>query len=1106
MRILFTTLLLSFIFAVYPNTNINAQTKTIDNLSNFDYLFEKTNNISIDTGIPANFNNDSSRIVRSDIQNGHVIYAIRNISAVSVDFWGVDGDPNDGIVKVFASSDGVTYVQLTLQNEILDETSSLRYLKRYQNANALWNGINFIKIELSGGDASWKAQLSKIEITNTIFSNSVATDSLNNFENVISYSNLIIDNNNTSSFNNDMSRAVRVNTDSASLVYQNSSDMLNLEVDFWGVTGDTGSGDISVYISSNGVDYQKTVLTTSVYISYGYRDLSTFTTVNDLPLNTKYIKVVLSEGNAAWKGHLGSVRIKTQRASKNFYLSNNGNDSDAGTENKPWKTLAKISATSLGAGDSVFFKKGDRFDGHFVVNGSGMQDAPLVITSYGTGNLPIITGEVGEENGGDYQEAILVENNDNIEISNLEINNERSASREGILDDDAYGILIINTGSQSMNNFVIRNVKFQNVYAAKAVLKEEGEDAFNNLEVAALRFYSTKNTTIGQEKNINNILVEDSYFTDLQRLGIHIKHQGGDTGVGNDSINSNMNCVVRNNEFHFIGGTCVLPIRTYNALIEDNLFNHPGASIDDRMPGRGSSVWNWRCFNTVIQYNKCLSTRGYLDSHGIHIDHENVNTFIQYNYMEDCEGGFVEILGGNHNSVYRFNVSVNDGWRENPSWANSNHTIWINEVAPSGTHYSDENYIYNNTVFMDSAYSTSIDIDGKSTHIFNNIFYAAEGNIGGKRVSINTNGETFFMSNNLFAGGINGQFSNLDVDKVWGDPAFLAEGVLSKYGYQLQEGSPAINSGTTKVGPAIPGAGYGIFKDLTPYPTVDYYGNGINLFDGTPNIGACNAKNGEFVDDISLTPQEISIDSSLVTIAAGDTQILNATILPTAHTIIWTSDNQAVATVDQNGLVTAIAGGKAIISAATEGGHISTSCDVIVTSALPLTVPSNVVITAFNQSAKVEWVEGQNATTHKIQYKKDGYAWQTISDIYNDNSDEYWLSNLEEGTDYTVRIRAYNTAYASAWSELASFTTNSSNSRVLAVDDTDLKFSFAPNPAEHQLYFKGLLAPTPVLVIDINGRVILEEEVKHSLNIQNLRSGVYILKVEGHRAMRFIKK
>ena len=63
------------------------------------------------------------------------------------------------------------------------------------------------------------------------------------------------------------------------------------------------------------------------------------------------------------------------------------------------------------------------------------------------------------------------------------------------------------------------------------------------------------------------------------------------------------------------------------------------------MPNRGSAVWTWNCKYTIIQRNECLHIRGYLDSHGIHIDHHNDHTYVQYNYMEDCEGGFVEILG-----------------------------------------------------------------------------------------------------------------------------------------------------------------------------------------------------------------------------------------------------------------------------------------------------------------------------------------------------------------------------------------------------------------------------------------------------------------------------
>lgn len=528
-----------------------------------------------------------------------------------------------------------------------------------------------------------------------------------------------------------------------------------------------------------------------------------------------------------------------------YYLdATNGLDSNNGTTlESPWKTLSKISLSVLNPGDEVFFKKGERFDGHFVVNGSGTLSQPILISSYGAGNKPIITGEVGANGGGDYQEAIYVLNNDHIFFEGLEINNERTFTRSGVDDIDSYGIHIHNSGNQIMRNFTFRNMLFQNVYAVTPITSP---DDFNGLEVAGVRIASNKNTIAGQEKNIQDVLMEDCYFTDLQRLGVHIKHGGGNADVGNDEINKNKNLLFRNNEFHYIGGTCILPSRAYNCLIEDNIFNYPGDDSDPRMPNRGSAVWTWRCINTVIQNNQCLHIRGYLDSHGIHIDHENVNTFIQYNYMEDCEGGFVEILGGNVNAVYRFNVSINDGWRDNPNWTNSNHTLWINENTPGGIHYSDESYIYNNTIVINNTYGTAIDIDATNTHIYNNIFYAINGaNIGDKQMSIHNNGTTLDMTNNLYFGDIKSSFKNLDTNPKNGNPYFNNENSGDKYGYQLNSNSNAINTGVAQLGPPIPGAGTGIFSDIPRYPNKDFYGNPIDLSSGTPNIGACNAKNGE---------------------------------------------------------------------------------------------------------------------------------------------------------------------------------------------------------------------------------------------------------------------
>lgn len=573
---------------------------------------------------------------------------------------------------------------------------------------------------------------------------------------------------------------------------------------------------------------------------------------------TQWIKQQLSFASAAgvnkvklniyhnWSGTLKIDDIKVTEAATNgpYYLSTSqGDDTNEGTINSPWKTLAKISNTLLFPGDEIFFKKGDRFDGHFVVNGSGTELNPILISSYGTGEKPIITGEVGASGGGDYQEAIYVENNDNIIFSGLEVNNERLVTRAGVDDMDAYGIFILNSGNEVLKNFSFKNMTFQNVYAVKPM---NDPDDFNGLEVAAVRIASTKNTVVGLEKNIQNVLMEDCYFTDLQRLGVHIKHAGGSEGVGDDAQNRNKNLVFRRNTFEYIGGTCILPIRSYNCLIEDNIFDHPGDDSDPRMPNRGSSVWTWRCHNTVIQNNQCLHIRGYLDSHGIHIDHENVNTFVQYNYMEDCEGGFVEILGGNVNAVYRFNVSVNDGWRENPNWANSNHTLWLNKNSSKGEHYSNESYIYNNTIVSNTAYTTSIDIKGENTYVFNNIFYALNGaNIGGKQVLVDDNGTSFFMKNNLFFGTVATAFKNKDSNPRTGNPLFNKENSGDKFGYQLNLGSPAVDAGLAKTGPPIPGAGTGIFKNISAYPVVDFYGNPVDMTSGTPNIGACNAKNGQ---------------------------------------------------------------------------------------------------------------------------------------------------------------------------------------------------------------------------------------------------------------------
>ena len=58
---------------------------------------------------------------------------------------------------------------------------------------------------------------------------------------------------------------------------------------------------------------------------------------------------------------------------------------------------------------------------------------------------PIISGSGHNDGGGDYKEAIVINNKDHMVFEDLEIQNHRTQSRTGVDDIVSFGILIQNT-------------------------------------------------------------------------------------------------------------------------------------------------------------------------------------------------------------------------------------------------------------------------------------------------------------------------------------------------------------------------------------------------------------------------------------------------------------------------------------------------------------------------------------------------------------------------------------------------------------------------------------------------------------------------------------
>jgi len=116
--------------------------------------------------------------------------------------------------------------------------------------------------------------------------------------------------------------------------------------------------------------------------------------------------------------------------------------------------------------------------------------------------------------------------------------------------------------------------------------------------------------------------------------------------------------------------------------------------------------------------------------------------------------------------------------------------------------------------------------------------------------------------------------------------------------------------------------------------------------------------NIEAIDDSNIHVSGVSLNKTEITLAVGASERLTATIVPsnaTNKTVTWSSGNTAVATVDNDGIVTAVAVGTATITVTTQDGNKTANCIVTVNALVNAATPS---ITAHPQSA----VYAQNAT------------------------------------------------------------------------------------------------------------------------------------------------
>ena len=119
--------------------------------------------------------------------------------------------------------------------------------------------------------------------------------------------------------------------------------------------------------------------------------------------------------------------------------------------------------------------------------------------------------------------------------------------------------------------------------------------------------------------------------------------------------------------------------------------------------------------------------------------------------------------------------------------------------------------------------------------------------------------------------------------------------------------------------------------------TVDANGKVTAVGAGTATI-TVTTEDGGYTDTCTVTVTipvtGVELDKEAIALKVGEEATLEATVLPETASnknVTWSSDNEAVATVDANGKVTAVDEGTAIITVTTEDGGYTATCIVLVT-------------------------------------------------------------------------------------------------------------------------------------------------------------------------------
>ena len=334
----------------------------------------------------------------------------------------------------------------------------------------------------------------------------------------------------------------------------------------------------------------------------------------------------------------------TSTGNKTYYVSNSiGNDQNNGlSEATPWKSMAKVTAAKFAPGDRILLKAGDVWDELVILRGKATKENPIILSSYGTGDKPLIRGWANKIMAG-------------INLAGWEIRGIHVQSTCKLIMNDYDNVSVAMNLSYNTPE-ILNYLKIENCTISGAGYNYRSR----GLQLYARTLATRTTPSIQDVQILNNEIYGTGWHTILLS--------------GLDSTNNAewrqptqyKNVKIVGNTWRDYGGQGCVIQGAYDSIAERNVSYNGGQYDKGGVAWGPGALWCIGSKNIVFRFNEIWGMKdsgSNADGSGVNIDWANTDISILYNYVHDNMGPGITTMA-NHKGKIMYNRVIGNNKNE----------------------------------------------------------------------------------------------------------------------------------------------------------------------------------------------------------------------------------------------------------------------------------------------------------------------------------------------------------------------------------------------------------------------------------------------------------